>query len=254
MRRRSDPGQPPDGGPGPKEAATATATGGRVPDLPDVEEESLSRYQSAEMKLGSGTGHHEHHHHAVSLPTEKHLGDINEDEKKPRYVAIDYDTKEEVEVQPPPPSSSTSMSSNKPQARRQHSLSSPPPRVQDVLPSEDEIKEGHERELEGTLHEHPEEEEEELDEQNDKESGYQGGVGTLGLENVEIKSGPGYDHLQDSQDSQPPSQQSQPSHVAQHQPHPQPQAQLQQPGQSGKHSRGHDTDVLGFDRSRFGGS
>lgn len=246
MRRRSDPGQPPNDGPGTKEAATTTATGGRVPDLPDVEEESLSRYQSAEMKLGTdtNTGHHQHahHQHAVSLPTEKHLGNINEDEKKPRYVAINTDTQQEVEVPP----SALPSSSGKSQPRRQHSLSSPPPRVQDVLPSEDEIKEGHERELEDTLHEHPEEEEE-LDEQEDNEdddNGYQGGVGTLGLENVEIKSGPGFDHLQDHQRDSQPSQHSQPSHN--------PHAQPQPHGQSGKHRGGHDTDVLGFDRSRFG--
>ena len=188
------------------------------------------------------------HTESVSLPTENHLG-LNDGEKKTRYVAV-TETNQEVEVPPP-----TSESEKSHQPRQ----SSPPPRVQDVLPSEDEIKEGRERELDDTLHEHPEEEEELDEEENEGHQG--GGVGTLGLENVDIKSRGGYDpthpdyiqHVEPSYHA-PQSRQTHqvsPSEQPHHAEHPQKQTP---PGQSGAHRRERDTEVLGFDRSRFGGT
>lgn len=207
MRRRSDPGDAPSI---PKEPA------GKVPDLPKVEEESLSRRQSAEIQdTRSQSRSQAQEATSPGSPTSAKYMDWGE--KKPRLVSVNSDQDGMGDPIPSPPSTSTP-----------HGPPSPPPRVQDILPSEDEVRETHEEDV---LHEHPDE----LslgDEHKDAE------VGTLGLENVGFQSDGGHTDTHKYTQEQAKVQAGSEVH-----------GQASQEGPR----RGRDSAVLGFDRSRFGG-
>jgi len=153
----------------------------KQPDLPDVEEEALSRMQSAEAPIN---------HHATSPGLSSQIMNW-------------------AKNQPSPDTESTTQ-------HPRHA--SPPPRVEDVIPSQDEVHDAQGQGVQESIVE-----EMEIENRSDLEAG-----GALGLEKVDIKSETGdvqeWKHSQDWTSTH--------SHT--------------------NTNARRDPDVLGFDRKRFG--